>query len=126
MSEGVGIIIPRSKLIQCFTCEYNLECWGLLEDIPLGKNERDFYPDKEILLGVIDGLDKDGKLNIAEYYGMISALFLHSLRFDHEVKRRDVYQLISLLCGSCNTDNDSWVCPAEDPEDDDNFMYVPR
>lgn len=119
-------MLPRTKLIQCFTCEHNLECWGLLEDIPLGRNEKEFYPDNKKLMKQLNKLPESGSLNIAEYYGMISALFMRTLRFDREVKRRDVYQLISVLCACCNTDDDSWVCPAEDLEDEDNFMYEPR
>lgn len=119
-------MLPRDKIIQCFQCENNLACWGLLEDIPLGRNEREFYPDHEKLMKELNKLPSNKSLNIAEYYGTISALFMQSLRFDRVVDRRDVYQLISFLCAQSNTNNDSWTCPVNDPEDDDNFSFVPR
>ena len=119
-------MLPRLKLIQCFTCKNNLDCWGLKEDIPLGRNEQDFIVDKDLIIQCINDLSKDEELNAAEYYGIISGLFLQALRFDREVKRRDVYQLISVLCASCNCDDHNWACPAEDEKDEENWSYEPR
>lgn len=113
----------RPKLIQCFSCKNNLNCWGLVDSVQSGRNEREFYPDHEKLMKLINKFPENGPLNIAEYYGMISALFMQALRFDRVVIRRDVYQLISLLCALCNVESDTWFCPGEINDSDEKWIY---
>lgn len=116
-------MLPRQKLKQCFTCQNNLECWGLLEDIPLGKNCRDFSISSQALTVFIAQYFGDEDISIGEQYGILSGGFLQTLSSDGVVTRRDVYQLINVLCALCNTSDDTWICPGEDPADEKTFVY---
>jgi hypothetical protein len=116
-------MLPRKKLIQCFTCKNNIACWGLTDDIELGRSEKEFYPDHKKFLNSIDQMrEQYGSLHIGEYFGMISSLFMRTLREDGDVSRRDVYSLICVLAAMCNTSNEDWTCPDEE----DNFRYEAR
>lgn len=119
-------MLPREKLKQCFTCKHNLDCWGLLEDIPLGKNSRDFSISLQALTVFISQYIGDNEISIAEQYGIISAGFIQSLQTDSPFLKRDVYQLINVLCALCNTSDDTWICPGEDKEDKNEFVYQER
>jgi hypothetical protein len=119
-------MLPREKLIQCFLCENNLECWGLIEDIPLGINSRDVSISQQALTVFISQYLGVNDISIAEQYGILSAGFIQSLRIDNDSLKRDVYQLINVLCALCNTSDDTWICPGEEIEDNKNFVFVER
>ena len=119
-------MLPREKLKQCFTCKYNLNCWGLLEDIPYGKNSRDFYIIVQALTVFISQYVGNNDISIAEQYGILSAGFIQSLQIDNPYLKRDIYQLINVLCALCNTSDDTWICPGEDNEDENKFVYTER
>lgn len=125
MYEGVKML-PRRKLIQCFSCKNNLECWGLHEEIQLGAKDREMIIDHDEFIQKINEFLREEGLSIGEYFGMISALFISNLRCDGEVKRRDVYQLLSVLYGTCNVNDDSWVCLVDDTMDEGNYSYEER
>jgi hypothetical protein len=115
-------MLPRDKLIQCFTCKNNLACWGLNEDIPLGVNERDFsIPTKALTFLISKNMDEE--CSIGDQFGMFCIAFLKTLRHDDTATRRDVYQLVSVLAALANTPNDGWECPGEDPENKERFVY---
>ena len=115
-------MLPREKLIQCFNCKNNLACWGLLEDIPLGKSEKDFIPQHSSVLASFKNLD-DEIVNLGEYFGIFSMDCLKTLSFDKTVSRRDVYQLVFVLAALVNSSNDGWVCPREDYTDEHDFEF---
>lgn len=121
-------MLPRKKLIQCFTCKNNLACWGLLEDIPLGESEKELIPTHESVLGSFRNLE-DENVNLGEYFGIFSMDCLKTLRYDKTAYnnfRRDVYQMVFLLAALANSSNDGWVCPEEDETDERNFVYEER
>lgn len=93
------------------------------EDIPLGKNARDFSIISQALTVFISQYFGDEEISIAEQYGIISGGFLQTLKFDNELSKRDIYQLINVLCAMCNTSDDTWICPGEGPGDEKTFVY---
>jgi hypothetical protein len=119
-------MIPRLKLIQCFTCKNNLECWGLKEDIPLGLNERTAALTPRAFDVISKEISKDESLSIGDQYGILSMMFFQEMRFDKQIVKRDVFQIIFMLAALSNSTNDDWVCPAEDPESDESFVYEAR
>lgn len=119
-------MLPRLKLIQCFNCKNNIECWRLDKEIPLGKNEREYSLPTKALTYLIDQNMESEECNLGEQFGMFCAAFLQTLRYDGEPKIEDIYQVINVLCALANTANDGWYCPGEDPESKENFKYVPR
>jgi hypothetical protein len=118
-------MLPRENLKQCFQCKNNIECWGLNEDIPFGLNEREnsIKPDALSFL-LVQNMGND--LNIGEQFGILCMGFLANIRADEKATRRDVYQLLSLLCAICNTPNDGWHCPAEDPLSEEKYSFEKR
>lgn len=116
-------MLPREKLKQCFTCKNNLECFGLLENVPLGKNCHDFSINHLALKKFIDEYLGGDEVSIGEQYGIISAAFLKTLMSDGVATRKDIYQLICVLCALCNTSDDTWICSGEDPGDEKTFVY---
>jgi hypothetical protein len=119
-------MLPRLKLIQCFNCRNNIECWGLNEDIPLGKNEKESSIQCKGLSFLISRYMEDQNCNIGEQFGILSMGFLQTMRYDKESPKRDVYQMIFMLAALSNSANDSWVCPEEDEKDDANWSYEER
>lgn len=115
-------MLPRTKLIQCFSCKNNLACWGLLEDIPLGKDENVYSIPTQALTFMI-AQNMDG-LSIKEQFGMFCAAFLQTLRYDQKSDLREICELVNVLCALSNTISDAWLCPGEVTEND--FMYEPR
>jgi len=118
-------MLPRDKLKQCFNCKNNINCWGLNEDIPLGKNEKESSIQCKGLTFLISRYMEDQKCNIGEQFGILSAGFLQTLRSDKESPRRDVYQMIFVLAALANTTNADWVCPAEDEKSEEKWNYEP-
>jgi len=119
-------MLARQKLIQCFTCKNNLECWGLDEVIPLGKNNREYSIESHALVIFIAQHFGDDDLSIGEQYGILSGRFMQALRGDGMATKRDIYQLINVLGALCNTDDNTWVCPGEDPTGEKTFVFVER
>lgn len=116
-------MLARQKLIQCFTCKNNLPCWGLDEDIPLGKNNRECSIQYQALTVLIAQYFGVGGLSVGEQYGILSSGFMQSLRSDGIATKRDIYQLICVLGALCNTSDDTWVCPGEDADDEKTFVF---
>lgn len=119
-------MLPRLKLIQCFTCKNNLDCWGLKEDIPIGLNEKEKSIQCKGLSFLISRYIDDQNCNIGEQFGILSMGFLQTMRYDHETPMRDVYQMVFLLAALSNSANDSWVCPAEDEKSEEKWTYEER
>ena len=120
-------MLPRLKLIQCFNCKNNIECWGLNEDIPLGKNEREYsIPTKALTFLIAQNMESE-ECNLGEQFGMFCAAFLQTLRYDSKSKIGDIYQVINVLRALSNTSNDHWYCPGEEPGPEENgFVFVER
>ena len=118
-------MLPRPKLVQCFTCENNLNCWGLNEEIPPGVNERNYsIPTQALTFLISQNMDKEW--TIGDQFGILCMAFLQTLRADKTSHRRDIYQLISVLAALSNTPNDGWVCPGEDEKSEEKWIYKER
>lgn len=116
---------PRDKLHQCFGCEHRFECWGLLENYPLGKNEKTVLISPwRTLKFLLKHSFFGGKLSAGEFYGMISYSLMAGIG-QGRPNRRDTYLCIFLLAALSNSSNDGWTCPGEDENDEVNFMYTP-
>lgn len=118
-------MLPREKLIQCFSCKNNLDCWGLKEEIPLGINEHENALTPEAMRLFIQEVGKEN-LNMGEQFGIFCMIFLQELRADNVIVKSDVYSLIHLLAAFANSSNDGWICPGEDPEYSEKWIYEPR
>lgn len=123
-------MIPRLKLQQCFMCKNNIPCWGLDKDLPMGTDSREFSIKSQALNALVVNYVGDQELFISEQFGMISAAFLQTLKsdnvFDKSSLKRDIYQLICVLCAFCNTPDDTWTCPGEDQNDESTFIFEPK
>lgn len=119
-------MLPRLKLIQCFTCKNNLDCWGLREDIPLGKDENAYSIKSKSLTFLIANSMEDGKLNIKEQFGMFCAAFLQTLRYDSDSDLREINQIVNVMCACSNSSGMDWRCPGEDEKSDEKFVYDER
>lgn len=116
-------MLPREKLIQCFKCKNNLACWGLLEDIPIGKNENAYSIPTQALTFLISKNMENEKFSIKQQFGMFCATFLQVLRHDEKSDLREVSECVSMLCALSNTSGDSWLCPGECEGVDEKFVY---
>ena len=116
-------MLPREKLIQCFKCKNNLACWGLLEDIPLGKSENAYSIPAQALTFLISKNMENEKLSIKEQFGMFCAAFLQVLRHDENSDLREINECVSVLCALSNASGESWLCPGEYGDVDENFVY---
>ena len=115
-------MLPRQKLIQCFTCKNNLGCWGLLEDIPVGVNEKTkSIPSKALTFFIAKNFEKT--MSVGAEFGSLCGCFIATLKANSDSIERDVSQMVSLLCAICNTPNDGWMCPGEDPVGEKTFVY---
>ncbi len=113
----------RDKLHQCFGCAHRFECWGLLENIPLGKSEKVLFISKlKTVKFVIKHVLKGGKLTLGEFYGILSLSIMASLGVN-KPNRRDVYQCIFLMAALSNSSNDGWECPGES-EEGEPFIFT--
>lgn len=120
-------MLPRLKLIQCLTCKHNIACWGLDEDIPLGKNELEYsLPTKAFTYLIAKNMEPE-ECNLGEQFGMFCAAFLQTLRYDGKSKIQDIYQIINVLCALSNTANLGWYCPGEGSKHEENgYVYEER
>jgi hypothetical protein len=117
-------MLPRKKLIQCFNCMNNIECWGLNEDIPLGLNERDNALSAKALTLLIANYLENEEVSAGDQFGILSMAFLQTLRFDGKSPRREVYQVLSVMAAMVNSSNDDWHCSGEGPNPEVNgFVY---
>lgn len=114
----------RGKLHQCFGCEHRFECWGLLENIPLGKNEKTQGISLFRLLKYLFKLRKGyGRLTACELYGILSYTLLSEIG-NTKPSRRDTYQCVFMLAALSNSCNDGWECPG-DSDVEEGFIYTP-
>lgn len=118
-------MLPREKLIQCFSCKNNLDCWGLKEDTPLGKNENEYSIKSKALTFLITKNMDDGKLNIKEQFGMFCAAFLQTLRYNQESDLREISQIVNVLCACSNSQGTDWRCPGESENSEEKWIYEP-
>lgn len=119
-------MLPRLKLIQCFTCKNNLDCWGLKEGIPLGKDENAYSIPTKALTFMIAKNMNEGELSIKEQFGMFSAAFLQSLRYDRESDLREINQIVNVLCACSNSSGMDWRCPGKNENSEEKWTYEAR
>lgn len=119
-------MLPRLKLIQCFQCKNNLECWGLLDDTPLGFDENNYSIPTKALTFMIANNMGESELSVKEQFGMFCAAFLQTLRFDHQSNMREICEIVNVLCAVSNTSSESWLCPGESEGSEESFVFEVR
>lgn len=119
-------MLPREKLIQCFNCKHSIDCWGLNEDVPQGKDENAYSIPTKALTFLMAKNMNEGELSIKEQFGMFCAAFLQTLRHDQESDLRVINQILNVLCACSNSSGTNWHCPGENPELNEKWTYEPR
>jgi hypothetical protein len=119
-------MLPRLKLIQCFNCKNNIKCWGLNEDIPLGKDENAYSISTKALTFLISKNMSGEELSIKNQFGMFCAAFLQTLRYDQESDLREINQIVNVMCACSNSQGVDWKCPGESEQTEENWIYEVR
>jgi len=111
-------------LVKCFNCSNRSPCWHIKDDLPPGRDPKQFKLKKLSLLKffvkrVLDG--SYGTIFSYEYIVIRSIIDMLNPDLSKELSHIYTNQCIGMIESMVNAQNNGWSCPGDDPEAGEDF-----